>query len=604
MAPAQRIPPRAPSVASLAGRALLTGGLLWLAWPPMPFAFLLFVAFVPWLQGVDAILASREGAGAVRAAWLFSYATFLVWNALTTWWVSLATLGGGLFAIVINSLVMTLPVLVYLLARRRLGGVASGVALAAAWIGFEYAHMRWELTWPWLTLGNGFAGHSAWVQWYSVTGVLGGTLWIWIVNGLVYRELGRVAEYAIGLERRYRSTPAQRRRLSLALAAARPLLAVALPLVLSLVWYARVDPEAGRPVRVALLQTDFDPHTEKFDLRPEVIRDRMIALSEPWVDDSLDYLVWPETALTNLIALDDLERDPSLARVGALREAHPGLKIVLGINGQRRFDRAEDAFPSAFRLDRANGTSVWLGHYNSAVQLGPGPRTPYYNKGILVPGPECFPYYEQLRFIEGVLPDVADYMGRLGRSPERVTFLANGETRRGTAAQSLPEAEAAGTEADAPVGVAPAICYESIFGEYMTGWANHGAQLFFVITNDGWWGSSPGRLQHLDYARLRAIECRRAVARSANTGVSCFINQRGDVVRAAGVGEETVLVGTMHANDAVTPYMRHGDLLGRTALWITAGLLLLVLSSWLTGGFLLSRPDAPRAGLRPKAFRG
>jgi apolipoprotein N-acyltransferase len=111
-------------------------------------------------------------------------------------------------------------------------------------------------------------------------------------------------------------------------------------------------------------------------------------------------------------------------------------------------------------------------------------------------------------------------------------------------------------------------------------------------------------LQHLDYARLRAIECRRAVARSANTGVSCFINQRGDVVRAAGVGEETVLVGTMHANDAVTPYMRHGDLLGRTALWITAGLLLLVLSSWLTGGFLLSRPDAPRAGLRPKAFRG
>jgi apolipoprotein N-acyltransferase len=117
---------RAPSTASLIGRALLSGVLLFLAWPPLPFTFLLFVALVPWLQGVDAILASREDRGTIRSAWLFSYAMFLVWNGLTTWWVSLATLPGGIFAVLVNSLIMTLPVLIYLMARRRLGAGRDG----------------------------------------------------------------------------------------------------------------------------------------------------------------------------------------------------------------------------------------------------------------------------------------------------------------------------------------------------------------------------------------------------------------------------------------------------------------------------------------------
>ena len=79
--------------------------------------------------------------------------------------------------------------------------------------------------------------------------------------------------------------------------------------------------------------------------------------------------------------------------------------------------------------------------------------------------------------------------------------------------------------------VAPVICYESIYGEYVSSYILKGAQLIFIMTNDGWWEDTPGYHQLLAYARLRAIENRRSIARSANTGISCFINQRGDILQ-------------------------------------------------------------------------
>jgi apolipoprotein N-acyltransferase len=61
--------------------------------------------------------------------------------------------------------------------------------------------------------------------------------------------------------------------------------------------------------------------------------------------------------------------------------------------------------------------------------------------------------------------------------------------------------------------IAPAICYESIYGEFMSKYIRNGANLICIITNDGWWKNTPGHKQHMNYARLRAIETRTWVAR-------------------------------------------------------------------------------------------
>ena len=94
------------------------------------------------------------------------------------------------------------------------------------------------------------------------------------------------------------------------------------------------------------------------------------------------------------------------------------------------------------------------------------------------------------------------------------------------------------------------------------------------MTNDGWWDDSPGYKQHLAYARLRAIENRRSIARSANTGISCFINQRGDILNATEWWQEAVIQGTLNANHELTVYTKAGNYLARLASFIAAGLLI------------------------------
>jgi apolipoprotein N-acyltransferase len=109
--------------------------------------------------------------------------------------------------------------------------------------------------------------------------------------------------------------------------------------------------------------------------------------------------------------------------------------------------------------------------------------------------------------------------------------------------------------------VGPIICYESVYGEYVTGYVKKGANLLCIITNDGWWDDTPGYKQHLSYAKLRAIETRRDIARSANTGMSAFINQKGEVTYKSSWWVETEKTQNVKLNNQLTFYSKHGDYL-------------------------------------------
>ena len=104
----------------------------------------------------------------------------------------------------------------------------------------------------------------------------------------------------------------------------------------------------------------------------------------------------------------------------------------------------------------------------------------------------------------------------------------------------------------------------------------NGAQFIAIITNDAWWGNTSGKDQHLLYAKLRAIETRRYVVRSANTGISCFINQKGDIVKQAEWWTRTALKADINLNDELTLYVRTGDIIAKF-LCITALLLALII---------------------------
>ena len=125
------------------------------------------------------------------------------------------------------------------------------------------------------------------------------------------------------------------------------------------------------------------------------------------------------------------------------------------------------------------------------------------------------------------------------------------------------------------IAVIPAICYESVFGEHVAAHVRNGGNLIAVITNDGWWGDSPGYHQHLTFSSLRAIEMRREVVRSANTGTSCTIDRRGVVHHATTWWVPTAFKATVHLNNEVTFYARYGDGIGRVALMFSALLLIM-----------------------------
>jgi len=117
-----------------------------------------------------------------------------------------------------------------------------------------------------------------------------------------------------------------------------------------------------------------------------------------------------------------------------------------------------------------------------------------------------------------------------------------------------------------PIGTA--ICYESVYGEYCTGYVKAGAEALTVITNDAWWGNTPGYQQHLRYASLRAIETRRDIARCANTGISAIINQRGDILSESTWWQKQVLKGTINLNTKETVFVREGDVIGKLCTFL------------------------------------
>ncbi len=509
--------------------ALLGAALLWAAWPvhPVPLTLLLFVGFVPYLRLEQVLTAQGARRGRV---FVFTYLFLVLWNAFTTWWVSYSTLGGGIAAVVFNAALMCLPLMAFRRTKQRFGTKIGYLSLPIYWIAFEQLHLHWDLSWPWLTLGNGFASATGWVQWYEYTGFLGGSLWVWGVNVLVFRALFGAAGVA--------ARPALARRWGVAA------LAVALPIAFSL-GISSAFQEKGPAAEVVVIQPNIDPYDAKFPGTPHFIPfneqlTRLIARTEAAITPATRLVLWPETALDETYFEASFNATPQAGRIRQeLLARHPGLSLMTGITSVSTYPDEAHAAPTARHRDD-------LGYYdvfNTAAYF-PNASAPvqFYHKSKLVPGVEKIP-----PALSSVLKniDLGGVVGSYGSQDERTVFPPT---------------------ATAPaLRLAPLICYESIYGDFVAAYVRNGATLLGLITNDGWWSDSPGYRQHLAYGALRCIETRRDLARSANTGISAFIDQRGVISHRTGWWVGAASRATVHLNTEETFYVRYGELIGRGA---------------------------------------
>ena len=468
----------------------------------------------------------------VKRFFWWHYGSFVLWNAVTTWWVGGATVGGAIFAILANALQMSLVFGSFRWVKKRLGGVLPYLYLAAAWIAWERFYLTSaQISWPWLVLGNAFADTTPLIQWYSVTGHLGGSLWVWATNlslfgGMVALSDGRLARWT-------------------AKARVAAFAGIVIAFFGPMIWSACTRfQEEGEVLEVVIGQPNLDPYQKFQSLSQEEQDARFIAQLEKadWPADSVRVLaIGPET-LTPLLFTDAVAENPSFQRYQTFLQRHPSAQLLFGALSYDREVSFSAPNPCSYDMGTAAGQEwydhLWYTAHNTAILTDATGKYELYHKSKLVVGVESTPYPRVFIPLERLFG--GNLMGKdVGQ--KEITLLDDMGT---------------------------AVCYESVYGEFCTGYVRKGARLLTVITNDAWWGNTPGYKQHLSYSRLRAIETRRWIARCGNTGVSAFIDPCGRIIKRGPWWEEAVLQGQVQLLDGKSFFVRYGDMTGRVAVFL------------------------------------
>ncbi len=490
------------------GLSTLSGLLLFLAWPESYFTLLIFVAFVPLLFVADNTKSPKE-------LFVYTFITMLIWNAGTTWWLWNSTSVGAIAAIIANSLLMCLPWWGYAVCKKHYSKIISFITLGLFWLSFEYIHLNWELSWPWLTLGNVFASHPSYVQWYEYTGVGGGSLLVLVINILAYEFWGEPLKIASKKIKWFKW------RIFL------------LPFIIILVLnettkthHQKVTPKEN----IVIVQPNINPY-EKFELSNASQQiNKLIALSESAIDSNTQMIIWPETAMSVVEWQENITQNIYYQPIFEFVKKHPIITLISGIETFKNYGTVKET-PTA----HTNSSGLYYDAFNAAIAIKSGEPIQLYNKSKLVPGVESLPSF--LRFMSPVFEQFGGSTGGYGRSEESMVFKSTGNKYL----------------------TAPIICYESIYGEYISSYVAKGANVLAIITNDGWWGNTPGHKQHLAYARLRAIETRRWVVRSANTGISAVINDYGEIEDQKPWDTAAVIKYNVPVKNELTFYVKHGD---------------------------------------------
>jgi apolipoprotein N-acyltransferase len=515
--------------------AILSGLILSAAWPVNGWTFLIFFAFVP-LFFIQEDLGKPANKGRGGQLFILAYISFFIWNSLTTWWIWNSTPGGGVAAIVLNSTFMATTFWLFHFTKVQLYQNKKGLAiLLFYWLSFEYLHMNWDLNWPWLNLGHVFSPKHHWIQWYEFTGVPGGTAWVLIINMLVYSSIKSVLQW---------KTKARSFALNFIL-----LVAVwMIPVMIGEHLYRNYE-EKGELAEIIVVQHNFDPYTEQYELPASDIIDRNLQLAAGLMNKPVDFIISPESAIQEDIWLPSLNQSPSLETLQQFVEQHPSTAMIIGASTFSPVAKEEEKDFAARKFK--NSDSYYFAH-NTAFYLESGQSPQYYHKSRLTPGVEMMPSWFFLRPLRSLAIDLGGTVGTLKISDQRTVFKGKDDRFK----------------------AGPLICYESVYGEFVTGFVRNGANILFIITNDGWWGNTPGHRQHMDFSILRAIETRRSIARSANTGISAFVDQRGDVFQATPYWEPTAIRQKLSTNEKLTFYAKNGDYLSRISAFIMAIFLL------------------------------
>ena len=512
----------------------LTGGaLLSLAWWEYSTGIIMLFALVPFISVFHSQKQKSPGRSSV---FVYVLPGFLLFNIFTFSWLTKISIAGGSLAIITHSFLMSM---VFWLAHQvhiRSNNFTGYLSLITLWLTYEHLCLNLNIISPWLNIGNVFGKEPALVQWYEYTGSGGGSLWVLLISILVY------ASY-----RYYRS---ERRIVSGYLMAA--FLILVIPVTYSVIRYLTYR-EEGEECSVIIVQPNIDPYNEKFGKSGFSSQlTMMFDLSDSLNINNYNWLIFPETAIDDPFFEANAETNRYITMADSFLTKNNETNIVLGMTTMDTFYNKDEKIKNSVK--EVDGTSLKYEIYNAAVYIAAGQKPQFYHKSKLVPGIERKVNLLPAPLEKIVIPNLGGTMSGYGTQTVRSVFSHSG----------------GGSIA------APVICYESAYGEFLTGYIKNGANIIFILTNDGWWDNSAGYKQHLWFASLRAIENRTPVARNANTGISCIADQRGHIIKKSSWWKKEVITGNLVLRNKLTFYTKYGDMIYKYSDILSAITLILI----------------------------
>lgn len=503
----------------------ISGVLLGVSAFPSSFYVLNFFAFLPFLF---AIVHAKKHA----LSYSFYFLQLLIFLAtffliVGFWVLQTANLGFLIgILIILPHLIFLFPF--YWMFKRT--ETWAFVYLACAWLAAEFVQEYFELGSPFFNLGHSLSATPQLIQWYSLTGSAGGTLWVLLVNVLSFQLLIRFKQ-----------------RLHLKKQMAVLLLVVLIPLVASLGIYHSFS-EQGKSASVLVVHPSTDNTDMKYQLNIYDLLDIYLDIALPKMNPETDYVVLPETALTNTGWVEDYGRNLVFQHWFEKTSPYPNVKLI---SGAVAYESISDVtkIPHYEKIPGIRFSEKyqrWYRTYNAAIQLERGQMPQIRAKEGLVPFQEYAPYPH-------LLPRIA---------PVGIDFQFSKRPHNQTVFQSANRQTTAAL-----------VCYETVLGSLFTWAARQGAEAFFVLLNEGWYRDPDVPQQFLQLSVVRAIENRRSVVHSSNMGISAVINQRGDVLQQTHSKQPTCLNAEIHLNKQRTLASLLGNYLGLLALIGSLGIL-------------------------------
>jgi len=464
---------------------IISGLMLGLSFPPIPFFPLLFAAFIPYFIVIE----KRTSLAAINR---FTYFTIFIYNFITLYWVGSwqpdtdpFLMIAGIALLFFNPCVFLIPSSLYYLAYKRFGRRIALYLFPFFWVVVEYLYSLTDFRFPWITLGHSLAYFHSFIQVADIIGSFGLGMLVVYINIFffeAYKNFIGGAKFT--------------QVLTLGV------ILIIIPIIYGVVKINQPD-ETKSSIKVGVVQPNLNPWKkwEAGNLTDQL--NLYLSLSEKEVTNGAKLLIWPETALPVYLLGGGYER--LVNRIHTFCDTN-NVYLMTGM------PYATFYFDSIKAPEKAKKTKsgTYYTSYNSIIFFKPGTReVPMYGKVKLVPFGEKVPLVEYIPFLGDIFKWNVG-ISSWNEGTEQKVFEIN--TNNGIHK------------------IAGVVCIESIYPRFIAGFVENGAELIAVVTNDSWYGNSSGPYQHKAMSILRAVENRRSLVRSANGGISCVIDKKGNTL--------------------------------------------------------------------------